>query len=139
MDYRREKNLIFLKLEQNEIVFEKLKEFCEKEKINTAIVLNGIGMLKEFKLGYFNGKDYVKEFFEKAHELISMQGNIVKDEKGELIFHLHVSVADEKHKMVGGHFFNGKAHIANEIAILVTKIKAKRKENEKGLKLLEFE
>lgn len=139
MQYRRENELIFLKLEQDEIVFEKLKELCEKENINSAIVLNGIGMLKEFKLGYFNGKEYSKKVFEEPQELVSMQGNIVKEENGEWIFHLHVTLAGKDQKTAAGHFFNGKVNIANEIAILVTGIKAVRKLEKSGLKGLGFE
>lgn len=139
MKYRKENNLIFLKLEQDEMVFEKLKELCEREHIESAIVLNGIGMLKEFKLGYFNGKDYVKKEVKEAQELVSMQGNIVKDESGEWVFHLHVSLGNVENEIIGGHFFNGKVNIANEITILVTNIKAKRKISESGLKMLEFE
>lgn len=138
MQYRKEGKWIFLKLEQDEVVFEKLKELCGKEGIESAIVVNGIGMMKEFKLGYFDGKEYVRKEFEKAFELVGMQGNIVKDEEGEWIFHLHVSVADEQGDVFGGHFFNGKAHIANEIVIRVIGINAVRKLDKSGLKGLQF-
>lgn len=140
MDYRRDGKLVFLKLEDGEVIFDGLKELCEKEGIESAIVLNGIGMVKEFKLGYFDGKEYGKKEFSEAFELISMQGNIVKDSEGEWIFHLHVSVGDAEQKVFGGHLFNGKANLANEIAIKVTGINVKRKVDEKtGLKLIHFD
>jgi predicted DNA-binding protein with PD1-like motif len=54
MQSKQEKDVIFIRLFPCEDIFEKLREVCGAYRIKTAVVLSGIGQLKDFKLGYFN-------------------------------------------------------------------------------------
>ena len=75
------------------IFFDALLGVLKKENIVSAVVLSGIGMLKDFEIGYFNTetKQYETALFEKPCELISLSGNItLKD--NEIFPHLHVSL-----------------------------------------------
>ena len=65
-----------------------LEKICKKHDVKTAVVISGIGQLKDFKLGYFREKgDYTPEAFHEPHELLSMLGNIIKQDGGYL-FHI---------------------------------------------------
>ena len=77
---------------------------CQRHKVETAIVLSGIGQLKRFKLGYFKEKgNYAPQQFQKPHGLLSLAGSIFNQE-GKYNFHLHVVLGNEGKNVVGGSF-----------------------------------
>lgn len=134
MQSKEENNLILVRLFPGEDIYRALKEVCQKHKVETAVVLSGLGQLKQFELGYFKEKgNYMPQEFEKAHELLSLTGNISLQD-GEYNFHLHAILGDEQKKTVGGHLIKGKVEVTNEIALLKTGVKMKRKlEEDTGL------
>lgn len=140
MESREVDNLIIARLFPGENLQEKLKEICQKYKVKTAIVLSGIGQLKDFKLGYFKNRgDYVPEFFSKVHEMISLSGIISKQDK-DYEFHLHISLGDERKNVIGGHLIEGIVEVTNEIVLLKSDILVQRKrEQTTGLKGLFLE
>ena len=140
MQSKEKDNMIFMRLFPDEDVQEKLKEACRLHDIKTAVILSGLGQLKKVQLGYFKGKnDYTPKNFDMPHELLSLTGNICKQD-GDYILHLHAVLGDEKKNTVGGHLIEGKVEITNEIVLLKTDIDIKRKFEEKtGLKGLFIE
>ena len=77
MQSKEKGGLIFIRLFPGENIYQALKEACQKHGIETAVVLSGIGQLKQFTLGYFKRKgDYTPEEFEKPCELLSLTGSI---------------------------------------------------------------
>jgi len=135
MQSTQKENLIFIRLFPGEDILEKLQEACKKYHVDTAVVISGIGQLKDFKLGYFKGKgDYTPEHFKTPHELLSLQGNIAKQSEG-YIFHLHAILSNENKEVVGGHLIEGFIEVTNEIVLLKTDVKVDRKvEDSTGLK-----
>ncbi|MEJ2306335.1 MAG: DUF296 domain-containing protein [candidate division WOR-3 bacterium] len=135
MQSKQEDDLIFIRLFPDENIYEKLEEACRKYRVNTAIVISGIGQLKDFKLGYFKEKaNYTPEYFETPHELLSLGGNIVKQNEKH-IFHLHAILGNEKKEVVGGHLIEGMVEVTNEIILLKSKAILERKTEDKtGLK-----
>lgn len=133
-------NIIFIRLFQDEDVNEQLKEACKLHDVKTAIVLSGIGQVKEVKLGYFKEKgDYVPETFNKPLEILSLSGNICK-QNNDYLLHLHIVLGDKKKNTVGGHFMEGKISITGEIVLLKTLNDVYRKfDNNTGLKALILE
>jgi predicted DNA-binding protein with PD1-like motif len=140
MQSREKDKLVFIRLFPDEDLHEKLKEACKVHKVNSAVVFSGLGQLKNIRLGYFKEKnDYVPEFFNKPHELLSLTGNICK-KNNEYILHLHAVLGDESKNTFGGHLLEGKVEVTNEIVLLKTDMKLKRKFEEKtGLQGLFFE
>ena len=135
MRTKDKQNLIFIRLFKNENVNYKIKEACKLHNIKTAVVLSGIGQLKNVKLGYFKKKeDYTPDLFKSPYELLSLTGNICRDKDGYLL-HLHAILGDEKKNTVGGHFIEGQVSITCEIVLLKSDIDVKRKlDIETGLK-----
>jgi len=134
MQFKTESNLVIVKLDDGEDFFESMEKIVKKCSIESGIVLSGIGQLKNFELGYFDGKKYVRKTFEKPMELVSMHGSIAES------FHIHCALADEKQRIYGGHLFKGVVGVVNEIVILkLSKIKLKRVLDKKtGLKTLKI-
>ncbi|MBN1694460.1 DNA-binding protein [candidate division WOR-3 bacterium] len=134
MQSKQANNLIFIRLFPDENIHEKLEEACRKYEVTTAVVISGIGQLKDFKLGYFKEKgNYTQENFETPHELLSLAGNICK-QKDEYAFHLHAVLGNEKKEVVGGHLIEGLVEVTNEIILLKNALQIKRKlEKDTGL------
>ena len=133
-------NIIFIRLFQDEDVNEQINEACRLHDVKTAVVLSGIGQLKQVKLGYFKEKgDYTPETFNKPLEILSLSGNICK-QNNNYILHLHAVLGDKKKNTIGGHFMEGKISITGEIVLLKTSINVYRKLNNKtGLQALILE
>ena len=135
MESKEKQNLVFIRLFKKENVNDKIKEACKLHNIKTAVVLSGIGQLKNVKLGYFKKKDdYTPDLFKSPYELLSLTGNICRD-KDDYLLHLHAILGDEKKNTVGGHFIEGQVSITCEIVLLKSDIDVKRKlDIETGLK-----
>ena len=127
-------NLIFARLFSGENVHEELEKICKKHNVTTAVVISGIGQLKDLKLGYFREKgDYSPEAFHEAHELLSLSGNIIKQDGGYL-FHLHAVLGNLMKEAKGGHLIDGTVEVTGEIVLLKSELSLQRKmEDETGL------
>jgi predicted DNA-binding protein with PD1-like motif len=137
MQSKENKNIVFIRLFPNEDVNIELKKACKKHNVKTAVVLSGIGQLKETEIGYFKTREnYLPEKISISHEILSLTGNICKN-KGKYVLHLHTVLGDENKKALGGHFINGQVSVTAEVVLLKTNIDIKRKyEEETGLQAL---
>ncbi len=95
--------VIIAKIEPNEDIFDAIKEIIKKHNVKSGL-LNVIGALKQFTIGFFNidTKEYNFKTFDEDVELISCMGNISFKDK-EPIIHLHVSVGKDDYGIIGGH------------------------------------
>ena len=134
MQSKEEANLIFVRLFPGEDIYRELEQVCQKYEVGTAVVLSGVGQLKQFELGYFKEKgNYTPEEFEKPHELLSLTGSI-SNQEGKYDFHLHAALGSEAKNAVGGHLIKGIVEVTNEIVLLKTSLKLKRRlEESSGL------
>ncbi len=96
---------------------ETLADWCEKEKVEAAAIVAGIGMLENIRIGRYNGKEYATEKVQPSSEILSLQGNVSMKE-GKPFVHLHVSFADEDMSARGGHLFNGTVSMTIELVML---------------------
>lgn len=136
----KEKGLIFIRLFPDENFYDCLKEACVKCGVKTAVIISGLGQLKNFGLGYFKEKgNYLPQEFSEPHELISLTGNISKQENGEYEFHVHACLGNSNKNVVGGHLIKGIVEITNEIVLLKSDVSVLRKvEEDTGLKGMFF-
>ncbi|HII61339.1 PPC domain-containing DNA-binding protein [Pyrococcus horikoshii] len=114
-----------------------IKNFCKKEGIETAII-NGIGTLKNPKIGYFleEKKEYKVIPLKGSYELISLIGNVsLKD--GEPFVHAHVSLGNEEGIVFGGHLVEGEVFVAEIFLQELKGEKIERKPTKYGLALWE--
>jgi len=121
MDHVIEKNseICTLRFSQGEDFFETLKDALNDLDFASGIVVTGIGMLTDFELGYFDGEVYHNDFFSKPHELTTMQGTIaIKEGHGELLPHIHATLAGADHKVIGGHLHRAKVGVLCELVLL---------------------
>ncbi len=101
--------------------------------VESGVIVNGVGMLRDIELGYWDGKNYVTEKISEPVELLSLQGNIGKKD-GETIVHAHVTVAKKGGAAYGGHILRATVHNTAEIFICkLEKIRLVRRMEETGL------
>ena len=139
MEYRQTDDLIFIRLNQNEDLYESLKEICAACKLKVGVLISAIGMLKQAELNFFAGTGrYSPVLFPEPMELVSMTGNIILQD-GEYNFHFHAVLARRNKETVAGHLSKGKVNVTNELVILKTDVPAARKLDESsGLMALTF-
>ena len=131
METKQKDNLIFIRLFPDEDIYSALNEVCRKYKVTTAVVLSGVGQLKQFELGYFKEKgNYTPQQFATPHELLCLTGNISKQASG-YNFHLHAVLGAEDKRVVGGHLLKARVEITNEVVLLKTDLKVSRRREEK--------
>jgi len=101
--------------------------------LDSAVLLNGVGMLRDLEIGYWNGSSYDVQQIADPVELLSLQGNFAR--KGdERIVHCHATIAKHGAAAFGGHVLKATVHNTAEIYIRVlTKITLERKMEETGL------
>lgn len=95
--------VIIGKIEPEEDLIEAISEMVKKHNIQSGLV-NCIGALKKFTIGYFNleSKKYEHKTFDEYIELVSCLGNVsYKD--GEPHIHLHISIGTREYTITGGH------------------------------------
>ena len=139
MDSRHEGNTLFVKLSDGDDLFPSLLAAARAHHAESGAVVWGIGMLRDFELGYFGPNGYEKTVFSDRHELISLHGSISL--RGDPPVHLHAAVGRPDYGVIGGHLFRGKVAVVNEIQIArFDSIRLNRRLNEKtGLRELVFE
>jgi len=134
------KRVIVGKVEPNEDLIESIIKLIKNNNIKSGLI-NCIGALKSFTLGYFDfdSKEYLRKEYKMFVELVSCMGNIsFKD--GEPIVHLHVSIGTKDCTIMGGHLFQPCiVSITGEAYIFEIKEKLKRAEDSQfGLTLLDI-
>lgn len=107
MDYRKFGDTCYIRIDKGEEVISTIKEICRKEAIRSA-VYTGIGGCSRAEIQTFIPEEgsFETECLEGMQELISLNGNIIEDENGELFHHTHAAfsykVGDE-HRYSAGH------------------------------------
>jgi len=117
MEHGAESNIIVTRLYDGEELVPSLERLSAEYDIESGIVLTGIGMLREFIIGYYNGEEYKKTEFTQPHELVTLQGSFAKM-GDEMIVHLHGTLGNSEHNTVSGHIFAGKIHGLAEVSML---------------------
>lgn len=137
MEYQKLGTYYVLRLEVGEEVNQTIKEFCRKEKIRSGKI-SGIGMLREAVISYFVPSlgEYQHKPIEEFVELTSLVGNIsIMD--GEVIPHLHATLADAQFNLFGGHLTSGEIGVTGEIILEPFQgVIVRKKHQETGLRLL---
>ena len=111
MSFRQERNLIVFRFEDGKDVIESLKRVTQEHKIQSGIILSGIGMLRNFEISFYSREKtgYVTNKFNEPVELLSLSGNISL-RNDETFFHLHVALAKEDTTALGGHLKKAMVH-----------------------------
>lgn len=116
-----------IRLEKGEETVSSLSSFIGRRRIGAGVI-QGIGAIRNLRIGYFDAprKSYRTTTIRKTVEVVSLSGN-VSYLNGRPFVHLHVAVADDKHRLRGGHLFHGEVAVTLELYIRVFSRKLVRK------------
>lgn len=137
MEYRKDNNMILVRLDKDEEVLEKILEICRIENIYGA-VFSGIGACgKAVTSSYIPEKNDFKDCeAEGMLDLVSLTGNI-SCENGQPVEHTHASFAylDETgtQKILSGHLKKAVVSYTAEIAIQITGAIKRKIDNATGI------
>ena len=89
-----------LRLKPNQDLKESLKNFVVEQDIKAGFVLTAIGSLKQATLRFANQN--ISTVLTDKFEIISLNGTLAIEG-----IHLHIAIADQSGKILGGHLDNG--------------------------------
>lgn len=126
MEYKRKSNNIVVRLDCGDEIIQSILEVARKENISLASV-SGIGATDDVEVGVFDisAKKYNSFTFSDTHEITSLIGNLTTKD-GKHYLHLHITLAGEGGKIVGGHLLHGVINLTSEIFINVIDSTAER-------------
>ena len=101
-------------VEKNEKIMDTLTKFCKEKEILNA-QLSGIGAVKAIELGAYDlgNREYTRQYFDDAWELVSYQGNVTLKEDKPFI-HAHITISNHDMNTRGGHLFEAKVAVVGE-------------------------
>ena len=140
MKVRKQKNLICVRMEEDEDFFEKTKEVVKNFKLKSGIIIHALGQFKDVELGFYDRRkrEYFTKKFKGPFEITNLSGDI-SFFNNEIVIHVHVTLGDKNFKTISGHLNKAKVTSTLEMFILTTPLKFTRKlDEESGLKLLNF-
>ena len=140
MEYKRQGNSIFVRIDRGEEVTEQIKAAAESESVRLGTV-QGLGAIDDFTVGLFNTaeKRYQSNHFQGAFEIVSLTGTITTKD-GAYYAHLHMSAGDEEGSCFGGHLNSARVSATCEVVITVLEGRVERRFSEEtGLNLFCFD
>lgn len=84
--------------------------------MEAAVIVSGIGMVRETTLGYWNGSSYDEHVVSAPCELVSMQGTLGR-RGDDPVVHAHIAIARADGTVLGGHLLG--ATVANTAEIVM--------------------
>ena len=103
------------KLDDGEDLLASIDTLAGKHRLENAVVMWAIGMVRDAELGYFDGKAYKRTTFPEPLELLSLHGTYAG--KADPKLHVHASGAGPDHRVVGGHVFRATVSTLNELCL----------------------
>lgn len=124
MEYRKIDEQFYIRMDRDDEVIENILEVCRRESISSA-VFSGIGGCKRAELQVFIPEKgtFETEQLEGMLELVSLNGNVVRDNDGKLFHHTHALFTfkkDGQHGIAGGHLKSTTVLYTAEIALRPT-------------------
>lgn len=122
MRYKVFEDVIVLRLETGDDIYDSIVEVCEKQQVKLGSV-TGFGGLEYLKVGVWNNEKDNYDCLVRENinmEMLNLTGNISLKE-GTVNVHMHVTAADNEFHVFGGHLMKGTVQNLAEILIYPSK------------------
>jgi predicted DNA-binding protein with PD1-like motif len=131
---RESEGVVVIRLHEGEDFLPTLLDALSRVDLRSGVILTGLGMLKDFELGWFDHatRGYRKRTFAQPHELVALSGTVAEaDVDGErrVVPHVHAALAGPDLSLVGGHLWKATVTVLNEISIKRTGTAMVRRHN----------
>jgi len=130
MQYKLFGNTYMVRNDLGEEILSNLQKLCEEESIRLGRV-EAIGATDQAVIGVFDleKKEYYPEQIQEFMEITGLSGNITEME-GKPYIHLHATLADQHHRIHGGHVIQMRVGATCEMFVTVLDGEVKRTRNE---------
>lgn len=131
MEYKKEKNTLYIRLDKNESLTESIKQICKKENVQAGY-FQGIGACDYAVLGTYipEKNDFTEYRVSGMLEMVYLMGNITTDQNNEPFLHSHASFSylDKNGNVVltGGHLLEARISYTGEIILIQSEEKIGR-------------
>ena len=107
MEYRHYGEVYYIRLDRGDEIVSSIHEVCQAERVKSA-TFSGIGGCSEAQIQTFIPEEgsFEERTLRGMLELVSLTGNIIVDDQGELHHHAHAAFAykdGEEHRVAAGH------------------------------------
>ena len=107
MDYRKINDTVYIRMDRGDEIIGSILDVCRKEGILSA-TFSGIGGCGEAEIQTLipETNEFETRTINGMLELVSITGNVISDEDGEIYQHTHALISykeDGKHNVSGGH------------------------------------
>lgn len=112
------KKYIWVQIKHGDDLLKTISDFCLENNIKNGLIF-AIGALQKAELGYYHQQDkiFCENSINEPTEIVSCLGNVSLKE-GRPFVHAHISVADKKGNVFGGHLNLGCLVFACECLIV---------------------
>ncbi|MEN3044468.1 MAG: DUF296 domain-containing protein [Candidatus Hydrothermales bacterium] len=136
MEFKDDGKIIVIIFEDGEDLIQKVNELSQIFKSeNVLTVISALGMMKEIKMGFWNGIEYEIHNENEPSEVLGISGIITPNTSPN--FHFHVTIGKRNGEVKGGHLISAKISNTLEMFLIKGNIAVERRE-EKGLKKLKI-
>ena len=115
----RKGQLAALRFEDGDDFLPLFKHALQEHGITSAVILSGIGMLRDFSIGWLGPEGYEKQEFSAPHELLSLSGTVNVKPDGSVFVHPHATLSEQNLTARGGHLFAGIVNNTLEVVLLL--------------------
>jgi len=120
MEWTRSGEDLFVRIDPNEEIHESLQNLADEIGFNAAAITSGIGRTRENQYGYMNEEGvYQRRDLSSPSELVSLSGNIARNQQGDAFTHIHCCWSDDDNNVHAGHMFQATVHVVAEIHIRI--------------------
>ena len=107
MDYRKLGSSYYIRMDKGDEIVASIREVCRREGVMSA-TFSGIGGCQDAQIQVFRPErgEFETERFEGLLELVSLTGNVIARDDGELSHHAHALFAyqgDDGQRIAAGH------------------------------------
>lgn len=137
MEAKRVGGVYLVRLDPGEEALQSLKRVADTYRIGFA-TLAGLGILWSVTLGYYdtNEQSHQEHTLQEPVSVLTLNGNITKDQDGERTVHAHVVVGRSDYGVVGGRLMKGIVGSTLEAVVTPGPATIRRRHDERsGLEL----
>lgn len=126
MKYVEERNIIVVRFDDGEDFISELQGIISHGK-PLKIILSGLGMFRNVKLGYFESGKYIEHLIPEPVEVLALSGSLMKN--ADPPYHIHAVVGMKNGLIKGGHLL--QAEVWNSLELFLRSSELDLTRNEK--------
>ncbi len=90
------------------------------------VILSGLGMFRNVRLGYFESGSYIEHFIPEPVEVLALSGSLMKN--ADPPYHIHAVVGLKSGEVRGGHLISAEIWNTLEVFLLGEDLDLRRNE-----------